>query len=266
MSDFPADWLARREPYDRRARNPEVLAAVGEHVAALPAVTVVDLACGTGATLRAMAEVLPARQTWRLVDNDLSLLARTPQAASADITIRTVPVDLVHDLEAALDGPVDLVTTSAFLDLVSASWLERLVTEVAARQLPFYAALSYDGRIALEPADPGDEAVISAFNRHQRTDKGFGPALGPTAVGTAIGLFERIGYVIVQGRADWHLGPADALQVEVLAGFAAAALAVGAPAATVETWVGRRKQLLAQQRSTLQVGHVDLFACPSTRR
>lgn len=264
MSDFSADWLARREPHDRRARNPDVLAAVGKYFAAQPAVTVVDLACGAGATLRAITEALPTRQTWRLVDNDLSLLARTPQAASPEQTIRTIPVDLVHDLELALDGPVDLVTTSAFLDLVSQPWLERLVTEIAARNLPFYAALSYDGRVTLEPADRGDGAIIAAFNRHQHTDKGFGPALGPAAITTAIALFERIGYSIVQGHADWDLGPADALQVEVLAGFAAAALAVGTPAAEVEGWVSRRKLSLGQQRSTLRVGHVDLFACPGT--
>ena len=36
-----------------------------------------------------------------------------------DVTVTTVPVDLSRDLEAALDGPVDLVTTSALLDLVS---------------------------------------------------------------------------------------------------------------------------------------------------
>lgn len=266
MGDFPADWLARREPYDRQARNPQVIATVGKHLAALPAITVVDLACGTGATLRAIADALPNRQTWRLVDNDLSLLARTPQAAQRDKTIRTMPVDLVHDLEAALDGLVDLVTTSAFLDLVSASWLGRLVTEIAARNLPFYAALSYDGRIALEPADRGDDAIVAAFNRHQRTDKGFGPALGPTAITTAIALFERIGYAVVQGRADWELGPSDDLQGEMLAGFAAAALAIGVPATEVEGWVARRKLLLGQRRSTLQVGHVDVFACPSTRR
>lgn len=264
MSDFSASWLARREPYDRRARNPDVLAAVSKHFAVQPAVTVVDLACGTGATLRAITAALPARQTWRLVDNDLSLLARTPEAAQPDQSIRTVPVDLVHDLEAALDGPVDLVTTSAFLDLVSAPWLERLVTEVAARNLPFYAALSYDGRITLEPADREDAAIIAAFNRHQRTDKGFGPALGPAAVTAMIALFGRIGYAVVQGRADWELGPSDNLQVEVLAGFAAAAIAIGAPATQVEGWVSRRKRMLAQQRSALLVGHVDLFACPST--
>ncbi len=97
------------------------------------------------------ADALPKRQSWRLVDNDLSLLARAQQAVGADVTVRAMPLDLAHDLEAALDGPVDLVTTSALLDLVSAEWLERLVTEIAARDLPVYAALSYDGRVALEP-------------------------------------------------------------------------------------------------------------------
>lgn len=147
MSGFSIEWLTRREPYDRRARNTAVLAAVARSVAAYPSARVVDIACGTGATLRAMSGVLPQRQSWLLVDNDLSLLARAQPAPNADVTVRTTPLDLVHDLETALDGPVDLVTASAFLDLVSAEWIERLVTEIAVRKLRFYAALTYDGRV-----------------------------------------------------------------------------------------------------------------------
>ena len=89
-----------------------------------------------------------------------------------------VPLDLNRDLEAALDGPVDLVTTSALLDLVSETWLERLAVEIAARAIPLYAALSYDGRIALTPADPLDAAMVAAVNAHQRTDKGLGRRSG----------------------------------------------------------------------------------------
>jgi len=40
------------------------------------AISVVDLACGAGATLRAVGPHLPPRQSWRLVDNSLSLLAQ----------------------------------------------------------------------------------------------------------------------------------------------------------------------------------------------
>ena len=77
----------------------------------------------------------------------------------------TVPIDLSRDLEAALDGPVDLVTTSALLDLVSDDWLDRLAVEAAARRLPVYAALSYDGRVELTPADAADERIVDAVNR-----------------------------------------------------------------------------------------------------
>src|SRR5262249_58931637 len=96
------------------------------------------------------------------VDNDLSLLARAASKAIPGIAVTRIPVDLTRDLEAALDGPVNLVTASALLDLVSDDWLDRLVTEVAARQLPFYAALNYDGRVSFDPVEPLDAAGIAA--------------------------------------------------------------------------------------------------------
>jgi len=58
---------------------------------------------------------------------------------------------------------------------VSNSWLERLVTAVAVRRLPFYWALTSDGRITFEPSNPLDAAIIAAVGNHHRRDKGFGP-------------------------------------------------------------------------------------------
>jgi len=53
-------------------------------------------------------------------------------------------------------------------DLVSHEWLERLVTEAAARRLPVYAALSYDVlRRSIRP-DALDSTVIDGVNQHQR--------------------------------------------------------------------------------------------------
>ena len=128
-----------------------------------------------------------ARQSWRLVDNDLSLLARAPAVRPARSHVTTVPIDLNRDLEAALDGPLDLVTTSALLDLVSDEWLERLAVEAAARRLPVYAALSYDGR-----ADRSTRRIRWTSGDRRRgqpapaRDKGFGPALGPRRAQAAV--------------------------------------------------------------------------------
>ena len=265
MSGFSADWLALREPYDARARNRDVLDSVAAAAAAGDAVAVVDLACGTGSTLRAVAPRLPPRQDWRLVDNDLSLLARAAAGkAIPGIAVTRIPVDLARDLEAALDGRVNLVTASALLDLVSAEWLDRLVVEVAARRLPFYAALNYDGRVSFDPADPLDAAVIAAVNLHQQTDKGFGPALGPSAAEAAIARFQAADYAVVHGRSDWHLLPRDhGIQRDMLAGWAGAAREIGAVSLPdAAAWLTRRRDLLAAGRSTIKVGHVDIFARP----
>jgi SAM-dependent methyltransferase len=242
-----------------------VLDALAAATAPAGAISVVDLACGTGATLRAIASRLPARQDWRLVDNDLSLLARAASGASTrGVTVTRIPVDLTRDLEAALDGAIDLVTTSALLDLVSAEWLDRLVVEVAARRLPLYAALSYDGRIGFEPADPLDAEVIAAVNRHHETDKGFGPALGPSAAEAAIARFEAARYAVVHGRSDWRLGPRDHdIQRDMLAGWAGAAREIGAISLPdAAAWLTRRRDLVAAGRSVITVGHVDFFARP----
>ena len=263
MSGFSAQWLALREPYDLRARNAAVADAVAAHFADKAAVAVVDLACGTGSSLRAIGPHLPPRQSWRLTDNDLGLLARTVDLAEPpNRLVQAQAIDLARDLELALDGPLDLVTSSALLDLVSADWLERLVVEAAARRLPVYAALTYDGRALLDPADGFDSEMLAAVNRHQRGDKGFGPALGPEAAEDAIARFGAVGYAAVSGTSDWVFGPQDrAIQQEILSGWAGAARELGdVPLERIAAWLTRRLELVAEGHGRLTVGHVDLFA------
>src|SRR5271163_3672730 len=117
MSRFSADWLALREVYDARARNPAVLEALATSVIGRGSMSMVDLACGSGATLRAVSSRLPGRQRWRLVDNDIDLLVRVSSAQTAGKNVTTCHGDLASGLELALSEPIDLVTTSALLDL-----------------------------------------------------------------------------------------------------------------------------------------------------
>jgi hypothetical protein len=265
MSGFTAEWLALREPYDLVARDSVVLDAMQMAFRGQPAISVVDLACGSGATLRAVRDWLPPRQNWRLVDNDLGLLAKAAALGRPPLlTVTARTLDLARDLELALDGPLDLVTMSTLLDLVSAEWLERLAVETAARRLPVYAALSYDGRVAFEPGEPHDAEIVEALNRHQRGDKGFGPALGPLAAADAIRRFERIGYSVVHARSDWSLGPDDrAIQDEVVSGFAHAVQELNElPEQRVSEWLTHRRELIAAGQSRIRVGHVDFFALP----
>jgi hypothetical protein len=263
---FSANWLALREPYDRAARNRAVLDAVGAAFAGAAGVAVTDLGCGTGSTLRAVSPLLPAPQRWRLIDNDEALLAAARQAAPAGVSLATVALDLSRDVEHAF-GACDLVTTSALLDLVSAAWLDRLAAEAIRLSLPLYAALSYDGAVTLTPDTRHDAAVIAAVNRHQLTDKGFGPALGPNAAEAAPARFRGAAFAVVEGRSDWSFGGDDRdIQLEMLAGWANAAGEIGIAAAILDEWLRERRAHVAAGHSQMRVGHIDFFATPTGRR
>ena len=257
-----------REPYDRRARNAAVLDAVVAALAGRPSVAIVDLACGTGSTFRALRPRIKARQSWRLADNDLSLLARAPQSSPPDLTSR--PCRSISPTISKRRSTARSIWSRRRRCSISCrtSGCERLAVETAARRLPVYAALSYDGRIEMTPADAADEKIIDAVNQHQRTDKGFGPALGPDAAQKAVERFERVGYSVVQGASDWVFGPKDReIQIEMLTGWAAAAREMGdVPLPDIVGWLTRRRDLVAAGRSSIRVGHVDFFARPTGTR
>lgn len=269
MSRFTADWLTLRESFDTRARNAAVMQAVVGTFKGLPSLIIADLACGTGATRRALAPHLPTPQHWRLYDNDLSLLARAAAPpAPAGSTVKTVPVDLAHDLEVTLDGAPDLIATSALLDLVSEEWLERFVTECAARNLPLYAALTYNGEVRLDPVDRLDAAIVAAVNRHQSTDKGFGPALGAGAAAALVARCTALGFSIVEGPSDWIITPEDReMQSAMLTQWAQTAQNIGDIGSTeIAGWFQRRREFVAKGVSIMRVGHRDVFARPTQTR
>ncbi|MGE0749716.1 MAG: class I SAM-dependent methyltransferase [Variibacter sp.] len=266
MSGFSASWLALRQPYDLRARNADVLAAASAVMRRHDALRITDLACGAGSTILALSRRASVPQAWRLVDNDPALLAVAAQLPTpAHITIAPQLKDLRHDLDALFEEQIDLLTTSALLDLVSEMWLEKLLQAVADHSTAFYAALSYNGLIDFRPHDPLDAAVIAAVNAHQRTDKGFGAALGPKAADVAIKRLDALGFRVVHGPSDWVLGPNDrVMQTELLQGWANAAREMASiENAELEMWLTRRHAAIAEGASSIRVGHVDFFAEPT---
>jgi hypothetical protein len=266
MTSFSAEWLALREPYDARARNSAVFAALAACVEQCRFMRFVDLASGLGAMVRALAPRFSVPQMWRLVDNDRDLLAyaRRMTTPSAALSIELRELDLNRHLEDALDGTIDLVTASALLDLVSESWLDQLLSQIVSRGLLFYTTLTYDGRAEIEPADPLDLAIISAANIHQRTDKGFGPALGPTAAPAAIARFQSMQYSVVTGTSDWLMGPDDGeIQMKLFAAWASVTAVIGgASQSDTAGWLTRRRDAVIAGRSSIRVGHIDLLAMP----
>ncbi len=270
MSGFSAHWLALREPFDQAARAPELEAALAAWACDRGRLAIVDLGAGTGANLRHLAARLPVAQRWRLVEHDPALIAAGEARVQprAELEVRWLQRDLMADLEGVLEAPVDLLTCSALLDLVSRGWLERLVARVRELDCALLAVLSYDGRVELEPAHPSDARVIELVNRHQRTDKGFGAALGPEAAATLARLLEAAGDSVRLARADWSVGPEDrALQIALVEGWAAAARAIAPEqGAAIDSWRADRLAAIARGVARCQVGHLDLLRLARRQR
>ena len=253
---------------------------------------IVDLGAGSAANLRWLAPRLGGEQDWDLVDHDDSLLAAAERSlrdwasvrgaelradagsrgagpaalvvrgADFSCRVRRTRLDLASDL-ARVELPVRaLVTSSALLDLVSARWLEALAHRCRAAAADVYFALTYDGRTLCAPAESDDAEVLELFNRHQRGDKGFGPALGPTAAQRAPEIFAALGYRVTTEASDWRIAPRDAaFQRALLSGWLDAALEIAPRRAdALRAWHARRVAHVDAGRSSLTIGHVDLVA------
>lgn len=265
MSRFSADWLALREPYDRAARCETLAAGFAVAVAARnPAPVILDLGAGTGSGAAYLARFLPEGHRWILVDRDQDLL----DAARTGRRLRSAAfccLDLSRRLDdidwAALDG----VTATALFDLVSAPWASGLARRCATFGLPVLAALIYDGRMLFAPTHPDDQWIRALFNRHQKRDKGFGPALGPAASAEFEQAMRPHGYHIVTETSDWRFERHDREILEHLVdGIAAAAHeSHDGEDDRVAEWRENRRRENAAGTLNAMVGHVDLLARPS---
>ena len=263
MRGFSADWLALREPADEAARSAEVARFVIDGLPGRAPTRIVDLGSGTGSNVRSLSALMPQRQEWRLVDNDEALLAVA--RTNVPVPVETHVADL-QELDAALVAGRDLVTASALLDLVSESWLARFVQHCRNAGAAVLVVLNYDGRIECSPQDADDELVRRLVNLHQRTDKGFGAALGPDSGLRAEALLREAGYDVRRERSDWVLGPGQTdLQRAVIAGWAGAAIEMSASdAARIRAWEDRRLAHVNAGDSRLVVGHDDVGAVSQT--
>ncbi|SON57614.1 hypothetical protein HDIA_4073 [Hartmannibacter diazotrophicus] len=257
MSSFSTDWLDLREPADHAARDPALCRKAIDWINASPGAIVVDLGGGTGSTLRAMPD-LGRSVNWRLVDHDSELLAA---ATGRHPKIETFELDLRAVDRLPMNG-ARLVTASALVDLVSADWLDAMSNAVAKARTGLYASLSYDGYMAFSPYHAHDLTITSAFNQHQRSDKGFGPALGPDATLFLRTCLELKGYKVETARSDWRLdGRLADLCEELVKGIAGAAVEAGFEEREAVNWLDFR--MTAIPTGEIVIGHLDLLGLPS---
>lgn len=154
-----------------------------------------------------------------LLDHDADLLEEVERRIGQDSKVGFRRHDL-NDIDGLpLDG-IAVVTASALFDLCSERFCEAVADRLASARIGLYAALTYDGTMDWSLPHPLDGQMVDLFNRHQRTDKGFGPALGPDATACLARQFAARGFNVTIGESPWRLDAGStALQVELLNGL-----------------------------------------------
>jgi hypothetical protein len=176
-----------------------------------------------------------------------------------EIEIAFREADLSAGIERLLQ-PDEIVTASALFDLVSKDWIAGFVQAVRALDAAVYAPLIYNGFQIWSPPHPADWPMLVAFNVHQRRDKGFGAAAGPTAASTLHDALCEGRYSVTRGDSSWRLWPQDATLIAMLAETSAAAVAeLGL---FDEKAITRWKESRRAAASCL-IGHTDILALPA---
>ncbi|MEI6115507.1 MAG: class I SAM-dependent methyltransferase [Burkholderiales bacterium] len=281
MSGFSTEWLALREPVDHRSRDSALQERLRDVLsqragAGARPLRILDLGCGAGSNLRALAPVLPGEQHWTLVDYDPALLRASRQTIAGwasrvledgerltidkggrRIVIDFLQRDLARDFEPLLASAPDLVTAAALFDLVSSQWIVQFCDRV---QSVFYTVLTYNGAERWTPPHAADADVLRAFHAHQTTDKGFGVAAGPGATQLLRDRLAARGFTVELAPSPWILGPQDRSLMQALCtGSAGAVSETGmVPQAVLSGWLETHRQA-----TRCEIGHWDLLAVPS---
>lgn len=264
MSGFDKHWLALREPADRAARHVGLMDALAGYLGDRREPLVLDIGSGTGSTWRSLEDRLPHGTRWLMIDNDPLLMDEAMRRIGKRQEVAYRRHDL-NDLDGLPLEGVSIVTASALFDLCSERFCVALADRLASAGCGLYAALNYDGVMRWTPAHPLDEEMVDLFNRHQRTDKGLGPALGPAATACLSRHLAARGFRIMIEESPWRMDDGmAALQTELLRGLRAPLLEMSTlPEAAIDAWLEYRLASIHEPNGLGLVGHTDILALPA---
>ena len=210
---FSSSWIEMRQAYDMKARSTLLV----EYLNTMPNVdniNLLDLYCGSGSFLawsiknninfrkcilidydikhlkqikKNLKSVITPSQKIRSNTNNLNLIIEDTKEIISNIEIKK---DDCQKYKGNYDE-FDLISFSAVLDLMSKSTINNLLKKLK-RHCTIYFSLCFNGKVKWTPSNAMDKYILSFFNNHQTSDKGFGLALG----------FKSIEYISKKARDE----------------------------------------------------------------
>ena len=192
-----------RVEYDEASRS-TVLADHLNKLSKKHEIDLIDLCCGTGSFLMWALNKNISFQNCILVDYDIKLLKSIKSNLRAHLkskytiqsntnnlnllikknskTISSVSIEKYDcDEYSHKNKTLHVISYSAALDLMSKSSIDIALKKIKKNNI-LYFSLCFNGLVKWTPTNTFDKYILAFFNNHQRSDKGFGSALGHKSI------------------------------------------------------------------------------------
>ena len=196
---FSTSWINMRVEYDNYSRS-NILDKYFNKKRDISDIELIDMCCGSGNFLIWSIKNKLSFSGYTLIDNDIKLLKsiksnlRKNTLNDLKIKSNTNNMNLILSKRNLVSSKVlikkndcdefsyktksfHVISYSAVLDLMSKSSIMKALKRVNDRNV-IYFSLCFNGIVKWTPTNIFDKYILTFFNNHQRTDKGFGTALG----------------------------------------------------------------------------------------
>ncbi len=182
MHKFNNHWLKLRETIDKKSRNLKVIKLINNKFSKKDCISIIDLGTGAGSNYNYLKPKLKFNQDWVFTDissSSLNYFKKNLKTSKKIYKTKFKIFDVIGELEKITFSNYNIVTGSAFLDILPRNWFYKFHKFNIKTEIILFA-LNYNGSFKFYPKHKNDQEIINLFNIDQKTDKGIGSkAIGP---------------------------------------------------------------------------------------